>query len=33
VLVAAATTLHTGSKIGLMQVEPARIPFVNGENP
>jgi len=31
VLVAAATTAYTGSKIGLLQAEPARLAFVNGD--
>jgi hypothetical protein len=31
VLVAAVGLMHSGSKIGLLQAEPARMAFVNGE--
>ena len=32
VLVAAVALMHSGSKIGLLQTEPLRIGFVNGES-
>jgi hypothetical protein len=32
VLVAAVGLMHSGSKIGLLQAEPVRLGFVNGES-